>query len=669
MTNKNSVKPSKKQGPIRFEALIPLTIIISVFYIYSALFFDLHLKKALEWGGYHVMGAEVNIQDLSTSFFKGSLRIQNIEVTNSQKPTHNSIVLGDIRFKVLWDGLLRARFIVDEVAVDGVQIDTPRKQAGRVKPPSPPSPNDDALTKALAQSQAKALGMISTENPDNVLGGLSRILGGQASEQEIIQQIQSSLTTEKRTQEVEAFIKQKQTEWEARMASLPKAQDFEKIQKDVEQIQSQNFKSIEEVQRSVTQFNKALNELDQKLKQIDQAGKDLQADSQRLDREVRSIESALKSDLARLGNFFSTPAIDFNSILDSILRGYMAPYLAKIGYYRNMAQDYMPPNLGKKGEPDAVQIAMQPRPRADGVTYEFGRPGSYPLFWVKKVQVSSKANANLGLGDLQGQILDITSNQALINKATQINFKGDFPAQELMGIAFSGVFDNRKKESFIRYEFGIHQFGMGEKVLIQSPDAGVKMLPSSASIVSTGELTNFKDLQLTFKQQLANVSYSVTSPNDQAQESLNNIFSGIKDFAFTANISGQLPSIMIKFDTDFGRILGERFSREIGRVFQKHKAAAEAQIRTQLNQEKAKIDAQVKAFETQVKAQFATIQKQAESEKKKIEAQKLAAENQVNQQKQQAEQEARQKVEAERKKAEIEAKKKAEQELKKLFGR
>lgn len=102
-TPNKPLKVKKPKGPIRMEAVIPFVIVTTLTVLYFTLFFDSHLRKAIEFVGYQVMGAEVNVADLETSFRKGTFRMRGIQVTDSSKPTHNMVVVGDIRFGVLWD--------------------------------------------------------------------------------------------------------------------------------------------------------------------------------------------------------------------------------------------------------------------------------------------------------------------------------------------------------------------------------------------------------------------------------------------------------------------------------------------------------------------------------------------------------------------------------------
>lgn len=134
-------KPVKKQGPIRLEAVVPMLIVVGVTVLYFSLFFDNHLRRGLEYGATQANGAEVNIGKLQTSVFKASMVIGDVQMTDPLQPQHNRVQIGEVRFAMLWDALLRGKVVIDEATIADVQIDTPRKRAGKLLPPPPP-PSD-----------------------------------------------------------------------------------------------------------------------------------------------------------------------------------------------------------------------------------------------------------------------------------------------------------------------------------------------------------------------------------------------------------------------------------------------------------------------------------------------------------------------------------------------
>ena len=120
-------KAKKKKGPLRIEAIVPLGILLVLGMLYGHYLFDSNLKSTLEWTGTQIYGAEINIKRIKTSVFKASFLLEGLEVTDKESPELNLVKIGEIRFKFLWDALLRAKFVVEEAGVYSIQIASPRK--------------------------------------------------------------------------------------------------------------------------------------------------------------------------------------------------------------------------------------------------------------------------------------------------------------------------------------------------------------------------------------------------------------------------------------------------------------------------------------------------------------------------------------------------------------
>ena len=116
MSDLENSNKKKSQSLIRWNAIIPFLIISVLVYLYFLLFFDLHMKKTIEWVGYKALGSEVNVGQFKSSFIKGNVQISKIELTNKENPNFNSLELADIRFDLNWDALLRVKFVIEDVS-------------------------------------------------------------------------------------------------------------------------------------------------------------------------------------------------------------------------------------------------------------------------------------------------------------------------------------------------------------------------------------------------------------------------------------------------------------------------------------------------------------------------------------------------------------------------
>jgi uncharacterized protein (TIGR03545 family) len=652
-----TTKKTKKKGPIRTGAVVPFIIIVAIIVLYFKFFFDSNLRKALEYGGYQALGAEVDIAKLETSFFNASIRIQGIEVTDSQKPTHNSISIGDIRFGVLWDALLRAKVVINEIAVEQVEFGKPRKTAGKVKPPEPVevTPAEEDKPSKIKQEAEKlknqAVETAQKNYNNNVLGDAANMLGGSSANVQL-DKIQGTLPSKEMAAKLETDLKAKQEAWQTRIKNLPQGKDFQALGDRLNKVKTKDFKSLDEFQNSLKEADAIFKEADAKYKEVQSANKDLNADLANTQNQIKALDDQIKADVKNLEARFNIPHLDPKSISQALFRQYLDPYLAKFNHYKNLANKYIPPNLmkkgGKKGEPD---LSMQPRPREKGVVYEFGRLNSYPAFWIKKVRVSSQAGKTEYSGNIKGEISDITTNQALTGKPTVAAFQGDFPAAQLGGLDTKLVVDNRGEASKINFDFALASFPMAGRELVNSSDVSIGFSEAAGSMKITSELLALRDFKLSMNNSFTKVAYNIKAANETADQLLKAIFAGIPTVTLDVDGWGQLPALSLSINSNLGTEVQKGIEKQIQAKIAEARAKLEAVVNEQVGKQRAQIEAQYNQIKNQVEKEIKKLQDQAEAQKK-------SAENKADQAKKEQENSGKKKVEDEAKKGIDDLKKK-----------
>ncbi|MFN7455438.1 MAG: TIGR03545 family protein [Pseudobdellovibrionaceae bacterium] len=624
-TTQSQTKKAKAKGPIRWEAVVPFTIIMALMVAYFHFFFDSHLRKAMELGGYFVIGSEVNVANVDTSFFKGSLRIQGIQITDAAKPTHNLVEIGDVRFGVLWDGLLRARVVVEEMAVEQIKIGTLRKSPGKVKPPEEKKSEDGPS--AVDQLKDKALNKVEEKYDGNVLGDLATLLSG-GSAQGIQGEIEGNIQAKKMVADLQSSLKEKQKAWDERLKALPKPKEIEDLGKRLSQVKTKDFKTPQELEQSLRQIDAIVKDADAKYKSVDQTGKDLRAEFKALDAEIKKIDEQIKADIKELEARFKIPSLDANSLSKALFASYLDPYLAKLNFYKSAFEKYAPPNVVAKvkgqptGDPD---LQIQPRPRSQGTSYEFGRPGSYPIFWIKKISVSSQAGASPDAGNVAGQILDITSNQLLTNKPTVAKLNGDFPSLGVGGFKTELTFDNRKAESLIQFFLNVSDLQIQKKQLLSSSDVGIELAKSSGQMNTELRLLDYKQLDLTVNNRFNQNEFAITSKEKVAQEILTGAFAALPTLTLDVKGSGNLPTPRLSVDSNAGREIARALETQIKGKIAEAKAKIEKYVQDQIGAEKAKLEAEVNKIKSQFEGEVSKVQAQIDNEKNKANAQVNAA--------------------------------------------
>lgn len=648
MNENQKQKTQKTKGPIRTEAVVPFLIFSLVVGLYFKLFFDSHLRSAMEFVGYHVVGAEVNVASVQTSFFQGTFKVSGIQITNPDIPTKNMLEIGEIRFGVLWDGLLRARIIIEEMATESIKIDTQRQKPGKVKPPEPKKEKSDepsAFEKKANELKDKALDKVQDEYSNNVLGDVAALLAG-SSAQDQASKIEGSLPSKAKLKEFEISYKEKQKGWEKRLKSLPQSKEIQALSDRLAKVKTKDFKSPQELESSLKEVDAILKDGDAKFKMIQATGNDLQSEMKTLDQELKSIDAMIKKDMKDLEARFRLPKLDAASMSRAIFQQYLNPYIAKFNRFQSMAEKYVPPNImkkvkGGKEEPDET---ITPHPRAKGMSYEFSRPNSYPMFWIKRISISSQAGADPDSGDIAGRVTDITSNQKLIGRPTVFDAKGSFPGLGVLDFASQLTVDVMRDESRVAYNFRIGSYPIDGKNLVDSADAKIAFKKASGSMSSEGQLIGLKDFSFNLNNKFTNMQYDISSPNQTVDGILREVFSGIPAVTLEASGRGALPNLSLNVVSNLGAELQQGFEKQLQKKIDEARSRLQAEIDEQVGKEKAKLQADFDKAKGQIESEVKKLTDQWNSEKSKGEAK-------ANQAKKEAEDSAKRKLEAEARKA------------------
>ncbi len=656
MTNDQVVKIKKPQGPIRWNAIVPFIIICVLFYLYFLFFFDAHVKSAIEWGGYKALGVEVNIGQFKSSFLKGNVQVSKIELTDSKQPQFNSIELADIKFDVNWDALLRLKFVVEEIAVEGVQFMSKRSHIGKVAPPPPPSAEKGPSF--VSQLQDKALNKLEKDNKTNVLSDVSEFMKtGKFDDQ--IKNLESQMASKKLLEEMNTKWTQKRTDWDNKIKALPSGKELNILKDRFSKIKYKDFKTPQELQSSLSELDTVVKEVDSKNKQIQEVKSQLETDLKSLDQDYKNLDAQIKKDIDTLKSRFKIPKIDAASFAKALFMEYLTPVMQKVDRYKAMAEKYLPPKYSKMVKGEKAQAdekdddTIQPHPRAKGITYEFPIAKGYPLFWIQKVKISSTSNAKADYGDFKGLISDITSNQRQTGRPTTLDIKGDFKSMNVSGIKLFAELNNTKPEAVVKFTFGVASYILNNLNLMQSKDGEISIPSSNTSVLASGEIKGFKQYDMRFRNEFNNVDFKVSTPDKTINDVLTQTLSVIKKFDLEATAKGELSNLDIDIRSSLGGDLQKSFENLLKAKIAEANEKLQRSINDEIGKLKGQVQAQTDGIKNQVQGEINKVQAQVNDQKK-------MAEDKMNQAKKDAENQAKGKFEDE-------AKKKID-EMKKKFG-
>ncbi|USN46249.1 MAG: TIGR03545 family protein [Pseudobdellovibrionaceae bacterium] len=646
-TDKKDTKKKKPKGPIRFEAIIPTVVVVALLIGYFTFLFDSQLKSALEWGGTQVHGAEVNIRSLNISFVRADLSISGIEVTDKEQPEQNLLQVGRIRFKLLWDALLRAKFVVDDATIENIQTGVPRTRPGRVLPVKPPQEGNENQT--VREVEAAAVAKAKSDFGGNILGDVAAVMGGTAKDDQL-KSIQGELKAEARMKEVEKALKEKQSEWSKRISELPTGKELDAL---IARAKVLKFDTNNPAQfaKDLEALNAIAKEADAKLKLVEKTSKDLDSDSKSIDGAFKEIDQLVKQDLADLQKRLKLPSLNVGEFSKGLFASMLAEKMGSLHKYMVMAHEYMPPKKTKK-EKEAQQAELLPKQRGKGKDFRFPITKGYPTFWLKHAAISSEPSDSEYSGRMKGEVNHITTSPSTVGLPMTIVLEGDFPKQGIQDFSTNIVIDHTTASPAESFVTQVGSYPVGRQVLSDSEDVKLAIVKSKGGMTMQGERKN-KIWNLLLENSFREIDYELNARSTTMKEVLTGVAQDLPTVSLRAKAQGPFENLKWDVYSNLGDELAKGFKKQLDNKIKEAQAKLKALVDERINKQRAELEGQANKIK-------ADLNKQVDQAKQKVAAAKTSAQQEGDKRKKELENSNKKKVEK--------AGKKAVDDLKKSLG-
>lgn len=620
MTASTETKKIRKQGPIRTGLVIPLILIVAGLFAYTYFFLDSHLRFALEYGATQLHGAQVDVKSVKISFSAPSLEIKGIQVTDKDKPELNLVQLEQVKFSLLWDALLRAKFVSDEIAVNGVSIYSKRKSPGKILPPPPPPKASDkpGVTQVV---KAEAILHAKEEFDGNALGNVVEILDG-SNVKEQVTEIREELEAEKYINQLEADLKQKEEFFNQKIKSLPKK---EEAQATLDKIKNLKLdKNPLTAANQIKDLKQDIDRLKETLKTLKTGVAEINKSLDELEAAPKKIQALVDQDIQKLQARLAIPSLDTKDLAKGLFGKILVSKLGQYAPYLDKVRSYLPPK--KTDEQKVAEGQPVPRARAIGVDYSYPIKGGYPSVWFKRFVFSSefqskdnKDDSELQLGNLKGLAADWSSDPRQTGKPMTLKINGDFPAQKIYGMELDFQALHHQPEAIELFTLDVKNYPVSEYILSKSDKLTFGISRASGSIGVSVKNTD-AGAWVQWKNRFTNPDYLVESTQDKAKEILTNVVKGITMVTLNANATGQWDSLKWSIDSNLGQELGNGLKSELGNQLSSAKAKVQAMIDQKIGGKRAQIEENIKGLKDKVSAltknkesELAQIKDQAEN--------------------------------------------------------
>ena len=601
-------KPVKKQGPIRFEAVIPMVIIVGLVVLYFSLFFDTHLRRGLEYAATQANGAEVDIGRVKTSVFDASVLIADVQMTDPELPQQNRVQIGEVRFRMLWDALLRGKIMIDEAVIEDVQIATARRRAGYVLPPEPEQADDgpSATDKMLAQMKQEFSG--------NVVGDLATIAAGAdpAAQLKETGDLKSSAYLDglKRSQD------EAEQQWRARIDALPKGEDFQQLRTRLSKVQLKDFKDVAQVQASVKELQSIRDEFDAMSKPVGEAGSKLTGDMGALRTSFTDLEKVTREDVRGLQSRMHLPSLDTATLSRALFGMDVLGKLQQARGYMNQAREYIP----AKGAPKA-----KPKKIHKGHDYAFGRPKAYPAFWLRRAAITSTLPGGKGLS---GEILDVATDQSLVGRPLVATLKGDFPQQGVTGVKAELLIDHRNAEPLERVNLQVGNYAVAGRSLVNSESVTLAFAKAQAATGFVAELRG-DQVDMRLSNRFGATGFETTAKSAVVREMMAASVAGLNAVTMDARVSGTWSELDLSLSTN----LADALAKGMGRYLQAKMDEARKRIESMVNDKIGEQKQRLLARQGELEARYRSVLAERKAQVDKLRGELDGARNELDKRK------------------------------------
>ncbi|HRY29328.1 MAG TPA: TIGR03545 family protein [Elusimicrobiota bacterium] len=561
---------------MRWKALIPTVVVLSLIGVFTVFFLDGAVKCALEAAGTRMNGAKVELDDVNINLRKMSVTLRGLQVADPDSPMINTLDVESLRFDLAAKPLAWKKIIVENAEIIGLATGTPRKSSGAVskkkKPATEERPADKDEPSALAEKGQETFSfamanlkeqydpkkLVQLEN----LASYQKIKGEQDRLPALTQGWESkadAVNLEAPSDRVKAFVQRVKSENFSGAEGLKKAKDIlsegKKLKADLEQTKKQLAELKASVMAEVSQAKNALKEID-KLRQQD------------MDNALGQVKSGFSA--------------------EGITRGLIGPeWFGKIqkalGWFHKI----------RKIIPQKKEEETPPPPDRRGRDIHFPFRYNWPAFHLKNAGLSG-VTAGTDPLTYKGTLKDVTSDPKKVGKpiALEISGKSEAGPQSLsLRGEFDYTTDTPREQVRLRYAgIGLADTKLGQVGAPVSIREGNGVVTADLTIKAekiAGDI-RFEAAPVVLEQTL-----SAEQKKNRLLQILHDVLTTLDRLNVTVAVSDTLTSPDFKLSTNVDDAVKNAVKQVLSKELEELKASFRARVSELVDGEKQKLTSQL----------------------------------------------------------------------------
>ncbi len=549
---------------------------------------------------------------------------ERLQVTDPSDTWKNLFETGEVRFTMDLGQLLRAKFIIETVRVEGLVLGTQRDSDGALESEAGQGFTGETGTGLSAQADT-VLGAGHRDAPMFDLGRIRRELN------------LDSLTNPRNLETyvlIDSLTRQLETaeaEWSAGLNDVRSARErAATIEAKVKAIDVGAINSVESAQRALKDAQEAYETSREVVQTFEQRKASLVGNVNGFSERLGTIDNAARRDFQRVIAAAKLPDVSMKGLAQLVLGQEILSQATEYLGYVDLARETIPKYTPK---PDP----SQPR-RSEGVVVHFPEERSYPKLWIKEVLVSggSDSSRDPDYFYASGTIRNITNNQKLTGEPLTANLEAKKGTRTAASLQAS--FDRRQDVPRDQYRVDVSGIRVGDLSLGSSA-----FLPSRISnAVARAEVTvDVPGNKLESSAKVSFASLDITFDKDPAsavERLTRDVLASVRSFFVNLRLwrkdSGELD---MAFATDLDDQLAARARSVIGAEVARLRSEIQQRVEAQISQKRRDIERLYAQKRAEVQSRLSSLERDIRSAVASVETKRKELEQRVEQEKKKAE--------------------------------
>ena len=580
---------------IRWGGLVGFLVITGLVVTVALLFAGGIIKSLMESSLSDMNGAKVDIEEVRISYSPLAMEVSNIQIADPAQAMINTAEIEQIKFVMSFGSILLGKVIIDEASINGIQIDTPRKESGLIT-------KETKTKEETASEESESIAMPELDLPD-----VSEILSSE------------SLLSDKLISELEADISNTEAEWKKITDSLPDKSKSDLYEARYKKIQKDSKGNLKQKLAAIKDAKQLSKDLKAEAKNVKLAKDTFSTDLKRITAELKEVKAAPSKDISRIKNKYHLDNLNAENIAQMLFGEQVAEYtvLAQKLYAR------IEPYLSDDEEEEVIPVVE----RSKGIDVVFKEFDPKPDMYVRLASIT----ANLPRGQFDGSITAISSDQSINKEPTRFKVQGvaltNKESEKITG-EFNYIDENNgfSKFNYALVKSQIDDFEVSKSSKLPLTMKQAKMDFSLDAKIQRGSLSGTSATE--FNQ--------VSFDSGDSSSMLASSFDGIESFDIGSQFSGSIDDLSINISSNLDDQLGQQLKNKLNQKKQEFEKELRASVDEKLKEPLAKIEAK--------KAKLDAIKNKVEDRQKQLQQRIAALKETISKQSEQKKNDAKDKL-------------------------